>query len=148
MNLRGSLREDVETSARKQGGFIMLARNQFRVNEVWIAFRVNEFFMFVQDEPYAIYVLIDAANTYAFGHVPVRVTDEIPKEKDVDTPFQEAWGAKRQWPRKLILAKDDPAKNIFRMQAEKNGLSFETVPLSDLSPIVEPMKELFASQFG
>ncbi len=91
----------------------MRTPNQFRVNEVWIAFRVNESFMFVQDEPYDIYVLIDAASTYAFGHVLVRVTDEIPKEKDVDTLFQEAWGAKRQWPRKLILAKDDPAKNIF-----------------------------------
>jgi hypothetical protein len=126
----------------------MLTPNQFRVNEVWIAFRVNESFMFVQDEPYDIYVLMDAASAYAFGHVLARVTDEIPKEKDVDALFQEAWGAKRQWPRKLILAEDDPAKIIFRMQAEKNGLSFETVPLSDLSPIVEPMKELFASEFG
>lgn len=148
MNLRGSLRESLETSARKGGGFIILAPNQFRVNEAWIAFRVNESFMFVQDEPYDIYVLMDAASAYAFGHVLVRVTDEIPEEKDIDTLFQEAWGAKRQWPRKLILPEDDPAKNIFRMQAEKNGLSFEMVPLSDLSPIVEPMKELFASQFG
>lgn len=148
MNPRGSLTEDLETNATEEGGFIMLTPNQFRVNEVWIAFRVNESFMFVQDEPYDIYVLMDAASAYAFGHVLVRVTDEIPKEKDVDTLFQEAWGAKRQWPRKLILPEDDPAKNIFGMQAEKNGLSFETVPLSDLSPIVEPMKELFASQFG
>jgi len=136
------------TSARKEGNFIMLTPNQFRVNEVWIAFRVNESFMFVQDEPYDIYVLMDAASAYAFGHVLVRVTDEIPKEKDIDTLFQKAWGAKRQWPEKLILAEDDPAQKIFRMQAEKNGLSFETVPLSDLSPIVEPMKELFASDSG
>jgi hypothetical protein len=148
MNPHGSLRECPETNARKEGGFIMLTPNQFRVNEVWIAFRVNESFMFVQDEPYDIYLLIDAASAYAFGHVLVRVTDEIPKEKDVDTLFQEAWGAKRQWPRQLIFPEDDPAQRIFRMQAEKNGLSFETVSLSNLSPIVEPMKELFASQFG
>ncbi len=40
------------------------------------------------------------------------------------------------------------AEYVFRMQAEKNGISFDTVPLSDLSPIVDPLKELFASEFG
>lgn len=121
----------------------MLTPDQFRVNEVWIAFRVNESFTFVQDDPYDIYVLVDAASAYALGHVVVKVTDEKPKEKDVDTLFQGAWGAKKQWPTKLILPEDDLAENIFRKQAEKNGLSFETMPLSDLSPIVEPMKEWF-----
>jgi hypothetical protein len=126
----------------------MFSPNQFKVNEAWIAFRVNESFMFVQDEPYDMYVLMDAASTYVLGHVLVRATNEIPEEKDVDTLFQEAWGAKRQWPRKLILPEGDLANDIFKMQAEKNALSFETVPLSDLSPIVEPMKELFTSSFG
>jgi len=31
--------------------------DQFSLNEVWIAFRVNEAFLFVQDEPYDMYVL-------------------------------------------------------------------------------------------
>jgi hypothetical protein len=126
---------------------MMLTPDQFRVNEVWIAFRVNESFIFVQDEPYDIYVLIDAASTYAFGHVPVKVTDEIPQEKDVDTLFQKAWAMKRQWPMKLIIPENDLAESVFRAHAEKNHLSFETVPLSDLSPIVDPIKELFASNF-
>ena len=40
----------------------MLTPDQFRVNEVWIALRVNEAFLFVKDEPYDIYVLMDAAS--------------------------------------------------------------------------------------
>lgn len=120
----------------------------FSLNEVWIAFRVNEAFLFVQDEPYDMYVLMDATSAYALDHMLVRVTDEIPKKEDIDILFQKAWGTKRQWPKKLIVPEDDPAENVFRIQAEENGLSFETAQLSDLSPIVEPLKELFASDFG
>ena len=125
----------------------MLTPDQFRVNEVWIAIRINETFLFVQDEPYDIYVLMDAASAYVFGHVLSRVVDEAPHEKDVETLFRKAWGAKSQWPEKLIVPENFLAENVFRMQADKNALSFETVPLSDLSPIVGPLKELFAADF-
>ena len=73
----------------------MLSPDQFKVNQVWIAFRVNETFMFVEDEPYDIYTLIDGASTYVFGHVLMRVADEILKQEDIDTLFQDAWAAKK-----------------------------------------------------
>ena len=66
----------------------MLTPNQFRVNEVWIAVRVNEAFLFVKDEPYDIYVLMDAASAYVLGHVLSKVTDETPSlyaSKSIDT---------------------------------------------------------------
>jgi hypothetical protein len=126
----------------------MLSYDQFKINEVWIAFRINETFMFVKDEPYDIYALIDAASTYIFGNVLTKVTDEIPEQEDVDTLFQDAWAAKKQWARKLIFPEHDPAEKVFRTQAEKNGLCFETVPLSELLPMVEFMKESFSSKFG
>jgi hypothetical protein len=125
-----------------------LTPDQFKVNEVWIAVRVNESFLFVQDEPYDVYVLMDAASTYVFGHALTRVVDEAPHKRDVEALFKEAWGAKQQWPERLIVPEDDPAEDIFRMEAEEIGLLFETVPLSDLGPIVGPLKELFASDFG
>ena len=128
--------------------FMKLTPNQFRVNEVWIAFRVNESFLSVQDEPYDIYVLMDAASAYVLGHVASKVVDEAPHEKDVDSLFKKAWGAKRQWPEKLIVPEGDLAGKVFQEQAEKNGISFDTVPLSDLSPIIGDLKELFASGFG
>ncbi len=125
----------------------MLTPDQFRVNEVWIAVRVNEAFLFVKDEPYDIYVLMDAASVYVLGHVLSRVVDEAPPEKDVEALFKKAWEAKNQWAEKLIVTEDSIAENVFRTQAEKNGLSFEIVPLSDLEPIVGPLKESFASDF-
>ena len=126
----------------------MLTPDQFRVNEVWIAIRINEAFLFVKDEPYDVYVFMDAASAYVFGYVLSKVVDEAPQERDVEALFKKAWEAKSQWPEKLLVPENFLAENVFRMQAEKNGLSFDTVPLSDLSPIVGPLKELFESDFG
>jgi hypothetical protein len=125
----------------------MLYPDQFRVNEAWIAIRVNEAFLFVKDEPYDIYALMDAASCYVFGHVLSRVTDEAPNETDVANLFQDAWAAKRQWAEKIMLTENSIAADVFRKQAEKNGLSVIIVPLSDLEPIVGSLKELFASDF-
>ena len=125
----------------------MLTPDQFRVNEVWIAVRVNEAFLFVKDEPYDIYVLMDAASAYVLGHVLSRVVGEAPYEKDVEALFRKAWAAKNQWAEKLIVTENSIAENVFRTQAAKNGLSFEIVPLSDLEPILGPLKESFASDF-
>jgi hypothetical protein len=125
----------------------MLTPDQFRVNEAWIAIRVNEDFIFVKDEPYDIYVLIDAASAYVLGYVLSRVVDEAPHEKDVEALFKNAWEAKSQWAKRLIVSENSSAVDIFRSQAEKYGLSIEIVPLSELGLIVDPLKESFASVF-
>ena len=125
----------------------MLTPDQFRVNEVWIAVRVNEAFLFVKDEPYDIYVLIDAGSAYVLGHILSRAVDEVPHEKDIEALFKKAWESKNQWPEQLIVTENSTAENVFRTQAEKNGLSVKIVPLSELDPIVGPLKESFASDF-
>jgi len=125
----------------------MLAPDQFNINESWIAVRVNEDFLLVQDEPYDVYVLMDAASCYVFGHVLSRVVDEAPASKDVEDLFKEAWRGKNQWAQKLIITENSAANDVFRREAEKNGLSIEIVSLSDLEPIVGPLKQLFASDF-
>jgi hypothetical protein len=125
----------------------MLTPDQFKVNEAWIAVRINEEFLFVKDEPYDIYVLMDAASAYVLSRVLSRVVEESPHDKDVEALFRKAWEAKKQWAEKLIVPENSIAENVFTIQAEKNGLSIEIVPLSDLEPIIGPLKELFASDF-
>ena len=126
----------------------MLTSDQFRVNESWIAVRVNEAFLFVKDEPYDIYVLMDAASGYVLGHVFSRMTDEAPHKKDVQALFQKAWEAKNQWAKELILTENSIAEDVFRKQAKENGLTIRIVPLSELEPIVAPLKESFVSDFS
>ena len=125
----------------------MLMPDQFKVNEAWIGVRVNEEFMFVKDEPYDIYVLVDAASAYVLGFTLSRVVDEAPQEKDVEALFEKAWAAKNQWAERLIVPEDSTAEKILRTKAEEKGLHVQTVPLADLEPIVGPLKELFASDF-
>ena len=126
----------------------MLTPDQFKVNEVWIAVKINKTNLFVKDGPYDIYVLMDAASSYVFGHVFSKGVDKAPLERAVEILFRKAWDAKSQWSKKLIVPEEFPEENVFRIEAEKNGISFETVPISELAPIVEPLKQLFASDFG
>ena len=125
----------------------MLTPSQFRVNEAWITIRVNEAFLRVKDEPYDIYVLIDAASAYVLGHVLSRVVDEAPSERNVKALLRKAWKTKNQWAEQLIITGNSKAEGVFRTQAERNGLSVKIVPLSELEPIVGPLKESFASNF-
>ncbi|MCP4577327.1 MAG: hypothetical protein GY846_13705 [Deltaproteobacteria bacterium] len=125
----------------------MFSPDNFRVNETWIAFRANEEFLFVKDEPYDFYVLIDAASTYVFGHAVSRVVDERPLREDVEALFKSAWATKKAWAKRLIVTEDSPAEKAFIKEARKQGLIVENIPLSELEPIVGELKESFRRDF-
>lgn len=125
----------------------MIRPDKFSVNEAWIAVRINEEFLFVQDEPYDIYVLMDAASCYILGHILSHVVDEGPREKDVKELFQTAFRTKNQWADILILTGNSPADDVFRKKAEQNGLSVKIINESDLEPVLGPLRETFASNF-
>ena len=125
----------------------MLAPDQFEVNEAWIAIRINEEFIFVQDEPHDIFVILDAASAFVLGFVLSSVVDESPNEQDVENLFNEAWETKQEWPKKLIVADDSIANDVFIRQAQRNGFEFDTVPGSCLAPIVGELKETFCRNF-
>ena len=125
----------------------MFSPDDFRVNEAWIAFRANEEFLFVKDEPYDFYVLVDAASTYIFGHAVSRVIDEKPSREEVEALFKSAWAAKKEWAKRLIVTEDSPAEKVFIKEAKKQGLIVENIPLSELEPIVGELKESFRRDF-
>jgi len=110
----------------------MIMPDQFRVNEAWIAARINEQFLFVQDEPYDIHVLVDVASCYILGHVLFPVVDEAPQEKDLKELFQTAFQAKNQWAKILFLTGNTPADDAFKKQAEQFGLDTKTFHPSGL----------------
>jgi len=125
----------------------MITPNKFRVNEAWIAVRINEEFILFQDEPYDIYVLVDADSCFVFGHVFSRVVDEAPQENDVRDLFQAAFRTKNQWPKILILSGNSPSDYVFKKFAERLGFLIQTFGPIELEPILGPLKEFFASSF-
>ena len=126
----------------------MLTPDQFSVNETWIAVRVNDESLYVQDDPYDIYVLVDAASCYVFGHVLARVADESPNESDIRELFDMAWHAKNQWAKNLIIPESSPAGESFSKHAQQIGLSITKVSASDLEPIIGPLRDSFAAFFS
>lgn len=125
----------------------MLTPDQFKVNDAWIAARINEEFIFVKEDPYDLFVLMDAASAYVLGFVFSRVVEEAPTAKDVEDLFNKAWAAKQRWAKKLIVTDDSIASDVFIQEARKNGIPFDIVPISDLSPIIGPLKESFVKDF-
>jgi len=125
----------------------MITPDQFIVNEAWIAVRLNEAFLIAKDEPYDVYVLLDAASCYVLGHVLSRVVDEAPQEIDVIELFKTAFKAKNQWAGSLLLTGNTPADDVFKKEALQHGLSVEIIDESELEPILGPLKESFSSDF-
>ena len=112
----------------------MITPDQIRVNEAWIAVKINEGFMFVQNEPYDIYVLLDASSCYVFGHVVSKTIDEAPPEEDVKELFIAAFQAKNQWAETLITVEESPSNSVFRKIAKQEGLSVTTINSLELEP--------------
>ncbi len=121
-----------------------LTSDQFRVNEAWILFRIDQF-LYVQDQPVDVYMLMDASSFFIFDQL--LVPDEISKKykKKFNTLFKNAKKKAKQWPQKLILPEGDPAEQLCRMHSKKNHYSFEIVPYSYLSAILDPLKQSFST---
>ena len=86
-----------------------LSRGQFQVNEVWIACRVNESFLFVKSEPYDVYVLMDAGSGQVLGFALAKVVDGSPEANDVESLFIKAYKLRNQFPKKIIMAEKRPS---------------------------------------
>mgnify|MGYP006281740297 CR=1 FL=1 len=94
-----------------------------------------------------MYVLLDAASCYVFGHVAFPVVDEAPNDQDVHDLFKKAWQAKKEWAETLIITDNSLADEKFSKYAQQNRFSVKKVSINDLEPIVGPLKESFASYF-
>lgn len=125
----------------------MLHPNQFKVNQAWISTRLNDELIYVQNEPYDMYVLLDAASTYIFGHVPCRTVDDGPALPDIEELFSKAAAHKNQFPTELIVPDDFIPKKQFKAICDKYKTSFREVPKADLGLIVDEIKNLFQDTF-
>lgn len=125
----------------------MFKSSQFAVNEAWLVVKVNDSHLLVGADAYDMYVIIDAASTYVFGHILSNAAEDAPPEQDVQALFMKAWATKRQWPKRLMLTGKTPVENVFRLIAENNGIAIEGVSLSSVTALTRPLKKSFASSF-
>ncbi|GAB6094798.1 hypothetical protein JCM14469_10500 [Desulfatiferula olefinivorans] len=122
----------------------MTKPSQLKKDEAWIAIRINDNFLIVNDDPYDVYVLLDAVSAHVYGHVLAKAADEVPQESDVVQLFDKALKAQGKPPKKLIIPENSKAGSVFKALAKKHKIPVEAIPLSQLSPIIAPLIKAFA----
>jgi tetratricopeptide (TPR) repeat protein len=85
---------------------------------------------------------MDVASTYLFGNV--LATDELPDANGIRELMQTAYKTRDSWPKKFFCPAQDPAEDLFRRYAQKQGISFEVAPLSSFERIIGPVKKSFS----
>ena len=90
---------------------------------------------------------MDAASEYIFGNVLLNTVNVVPEEEDIEILFRKAIAITSKWPNELIMPEHSIAEDVFLTLAEKKGITFSTVPLLNLRPIMKPLKESFALIF-
>jgi tetratricopeptide (TPR) repeat protein len=113
----------------------------FRPNDAWLIFRLDTQ---VKNQPVDIYMVMDLPSTM------ILTLDTIEAElsqKQADKLLKEAKMKSGKKPRRLILAKGDPAETVLLQAAEKMNISFESVPSAYLEELTAPLKEEFGKEF-
>lgn len=125
----------------------MIKRDHIKDNSVWIAVKISGSFMLINDTPYYVFVLMDAVSATVFGHVIVEAFGGLPDSGEVESLFRKAYKLTKKWPAKLIVADKSVVSELFKKEAEKNGVEIDTIPLKELSPIIAPFVEEFANRY-
>lgn len=112
----------------------------FEVNEAWIVCRLDSL-LFVNDDPVDIYVLLDAASQFAFGHIAY--LGDGPNLQEFKALFKRAHKQSKKWPKKLLIPKEDPFEIMLKEIAAAHGIISEMVPLPYLDPILDPLRKSF-----
>lgn len=120
----------------------MMKSNQFKINEAWIAFMLNDDPISLQEGEHNIYVLMDAGSTFVIGQVPAKITMS-PAIEDIEALFEEAFKEKQEWPSRLIITDNIINDNNFKIVAESKNISIDRIAESQLLDIIGPLKKQF-----
>jgi tetratricopeptide (TPR) repeat protein len=114
--------------------------DQFHPNEAWLVFRLQSF-MQVKGKPADVYILIDLASGFVFGHIIVM--GELPDVIEVYRLMKDAYTKMNAWPEMLFCMSNDPVEELFRNYAAEKNIPFRTEPLDSFNEITAPVKQAF-----
>jgi hypothetical protein len=126
----------------------VLHPKQFRVNEAWIAFQLNEEpIRTVQDGDFNFLALLDAASCFILGSAPVPAERAEPTPAESRQLLEQGHAHKKRWPKKLFVPTEQPAE-ILAAEAERLGIEVVRVAEGQLRLFLGDAKKLFREQFG
>jgi hypothetical protein len=126
----------------------MLHPNQFRVNEAWIAFKLNDAPIATEsDGDFNLVALIDAASCFMLSTEAVPVGSAEPSQLDAKRLLKKAQSHKKQLPRRLLVPSLMPASHLAS-EAVRRGIIVERIPEADLDVFIGEARESFKESFG
>ncbi len=117
--------------------------NQFKVNEAWIAFQLNDQPIHTeQDGSFDIVCLMDAATCYILGNAFVPLGESEPSEFDAHRLLKDGWAHNKQFPQMLFLPKGQ-FKKTFPAVAKRQDISVISVTEKQLLVFIDEARQGF-----
>lgn len=126
----------------------MLHPNQFKVNEAWIAFMLNDGPIHTErDGDFDFFALMDAASCFILSSMPVPAEQAEPTQLESKRLLKEGQAHKKRWPKTLFVPTEQPAQFLI-VEAERLGIGIVRVAEEQLSPFIGEALEGFRERFG
>ena len=126
----------------------VLHPTQFKVNEAWVAFRLNDEPIHTQlDGDFHFFALMDAASGFILNSAPVPVEQAEPTRLESLRLLKEAQTHKQRWPKTLFVSSEQPARFLV---AEAEVLGIEVIGAQEvrLGHLIDEAQEGFRERFG
>jgi len=121
----------------------LIVPKQFRVNEAWIAFKLNNApVTTANDGDFNVLALMDAASCFILGTEFVSADSQEPSQLEVRRLLNCGQSHKGELPNKLIIPSEQTAET-FTEEAEQLGISVIRVPDKELSEFLDEAREGF-----
>lgn len=119
----------------------MLHPRNFKVNEAWIVFRLNEAPISTErDGDFNVLALMDAASCFILGTEFVPAASAEPSEMEVRRLLKSGQSHKQQLPKTLYIP-EHLAADVLRTEAERNGITVIRVPEEQLLVFIGEARE-------
>jgi len=126
----------------------MLHPNQFRVNEAWIAFKLNQVPVRTElDGDFNCFALMDAASCFILTMEMVPATAVELSILDARRMLKRGHAHKRELPRTLYVPTGLPADSLVK-EAERQRIAVIRVAEHDLMAMIGEAREGFSERFG
>ncbi len=125
----------------------MLHPNQFKVNEAWIAFRINDRpIMTEKDGGFHCLAVMDAASCFMLGTEMFSIA-AAPSVFQVRLLLKKCQAHKQALPRTLYVASDDIAEAVAE-EAVRQKIAVVRVAERDVEVFIGEAKQMFVERFG
>ena len=127
---------------------LMLHPNQFKINDAWIAFRLNDAPVVTEREgDFDCIALMDAASCYILGMEMYSARATGPSGQEAYRLLQQGQEREGRLPQRLFVAKGHVVGAMYREAARLN-IEVVTVPEEDLLVFIGEARDGFKERFG